>query len=397
MRTNYPTGPEDTTPHQYHMTMEQHWKSLQQQTNEADQIALQQQDAMLLSEEPLPEYGQKLDEDSWDTGCHGFEYSSFFFVVFTLIMLAFFMYAGALFTRRQRNGGLLYGFDILYCIMFITAFIRLTPIVWNNVQQVWPESAPTTTQTECKIMAFTTIGTTNVIGFILVCLVMYAWIGARSSKWSHADIDRALRRHLGWFVLFVFALEGATGMAPAIYTDIGQPGTGMQCSTTLLDGTRNDDYLVYITLMALVIPYVIPFILVIYPLVDTWRNSSKIEDDVHRSGVRTIVGVTSAFIACYSPATLLSLLLYPLMIKGHNLPWSSVCGIENFCHFVQDSFYVAIPIIIILNDPELGKNFPGKVTLTKIWAKVSCACTQRLQGRNLFNSRRLESSPDQQA
>ena len=39
-------------------------------------------------------------------------------------MLAFFLYAGALFTRRQRNGGLLYGFDILYCIMFITAFIR---------------------------------------------------------------------------------------------------------------------------------------------------------------------------------------------------------------------------------------------------------------------------------
>ena len=73
------------------------------------------------------------------------------------------------------------------------------------------------------------------------------------------------------------------------------------------------------------------------------------------------------------------------MIKGHNLPWSSVCGIENFCHFVQDSFYVAIPIIIILNDPELGQNFPGKVTLTKIWAKVSCACTQRLQSRNLFN------------
>ena len=53
--------------------------------------------------------------------------------------------------------------------------------------------------------------------------------------------------------------------------------------------------------MALVIPYVIPFILVIYPLVDTWRNCSKVEDDVHRSGIRTIVGVTSAFIACYSP------------------------------------------------------------------------------------------------
>ena len=45
---------------------------------------------------------------------------------------------------------------------------RLTPIVWNNVQQVWPQSAPITTQTECKIMAFTTIGTTNVIGMVLL-------------------------------------------------------------------------------------------------------------------------------------------------------------------------------------------------------------------------------------
>lgn len=64
-----------------------------------------------------------LDED-WDTGCHGFEYSSFFFVVLVLIVIAFCVYGALLFKRRQRNGGLLYGFDILYCTIFIVGLLR---------------------------------------------------------------------------------------------------------------------------------------------------------------------------------------------------------------------------------------------------------------------------------
>ena len=30
---------------------------------------------------------------------------------------------------------------------------------------------------------------------------------------------KALRHHLGWFILLIFALEGITGLAPAIYMD----------------------------------------------------------------------------------------------------------------------------------------------------------------------------------
>ena len=66
---------------------------------------------------------EALDED-WDTGCHGFEYSSLFFLVLALIVMTFGIYGVLLFKRRNRNGGLLYGFDILYCTIFIFSLLR---------------------------------------------------------------------------------------------------------------------------------------------------------------------------------------------------------------------------------------------------------------------------------
>ena len=50
--------------------------------------------------------------------------------------------------------------------------------------------------------------------------------------------------------------------------------------------------------------------------------------------------------------------------------WNGVCGVENFCHFIQDSFYVVVPFVLMLNDPELGRDFPGKSTASKLLDKM---------------------------
>merc|ERR1711894_342174 len=131
-------------------------------------------------------------------------------------------------------------------------------------------------------------------------------------------------------------------MSPAIYTDIGTE-QGQACYPSLLVEQKDDEYLAYITIMSFVLPYIIPFLVVVYPLVDSWRNLAAVEDDIYRSAVKTVVIVEVSFIVCYTPATIMSLVLYPFLLKGYNFDWNSVCGVENFCHFVQDSFYVVIP------------------------------------------------------
>ena len=59
-----------------------------------------------------------------------------------------------------------------------------------------------------------------------------------------------------------------------------------------------------------------------------------------------------------------------LSYRGYDFDWNTVCGIENFCHFIQDSYYVVIPFVILLNDPELGRDFPGKLTAQKVFKKI---------------------------
>ena len=207
-----------------------------------------------------------------------------------------------LFSRRIRN--------CIYLEQTLSS-CRLAPVIWNNIQLIKPNYYETS-QTACKMMAYTSIGTINVIGFLLIALALYAWIGVKSKAYSHSDIDRVLRRHLGWFVLFLFALEGVTGMAPAIYTDTG---TDQACYPSLLTDQKQDEYLAYITILSFVLPYIVPFLAIIYPLIDSWRSMAAVEDDIYRSAVKTVVIVEISFIACYAPGTILSLVLYPFLLK----------------------------------------------------------------------------------
>ena len=98
----------------------------------------------------------------------------------------------------------------------------------------------------------------HVVTFLIFCIVLYSWIGAglfpslpfcnKIEKINFGDLDgginniikklsvkhliemnflsiyflisiSGIRRHLGWFTLFIFSLEGVFGMAPAIYMD----------------------------------------------------------------------------------------------------------------------------------------------------------------------------------
>jgi len=303
--------------------------------------------------------------ESWDEGCHGFEYSSFFFVVISLVGLTFVMYPVILWNKRRS---FLYGFDILYILLFTAAAIKFCPTIWSNLNIVGHTVQPS--ESACKLMAYTTVGILSVIGFIILSLVMYAWAGTCSSTTSFNVLDSGLRRHLGWFLLFLFALEGGVGMTPAIYTEAGNSSTPFPCLISPSLTSRIDEYIAFHTIVSLVLPYIIPFLAMIYPLVSIHRNLLNIEDAMHRAAAKTIVIVASSFIATYAPLSIIALVMYPLLAKGYDLKWGSLCGVENFLFFLQDVWYIVIPFVVLLNDPELGHEFPGKITALKALEKA---------------------------
>ena len=186
---------------------------------------------------------------------------------------------------------------------------RFCPIIWMNLSLLGHQTYAS--QTACKLMNYTSVGMLNVVGFLLVCLVMYAWTGSRNGN-KFDQLDTRLRRHAGWLVLFLFALEGAAGIAPAIYSDVGSEGSG-QCMSTPTISLTLDEYLTFHTLTTLVFPYLVPFIVMIYPLVAIQRSLPHIDDQVHRSAAKTIFIVGLSFILTYAPLTFISLVFYPLM------------------------------------------------------------------------------------
>ena len=58
--------------------------------------------------------------------------------------------------------------------------------------------------------------------------------------------------------------------------------------------------------------------------------------------------------------------------RGATLHWGSICVIEGIFTFFQDIWFLYIPFVVMLRDPELGKNFPGKEIVTKFFVEKLC-------------------------
>ena len=77
-------------------------------------------------------------------------------------------------------------------------------------------------QTGCKLAMYTTVGMPHVVSVVVLLMTLYAM---RSLRKGSADAaDEFVRSKLAWLVLLLFALEGATGMVPAMFTDLGRDG-----------------------------------------------------------------------------------------------------------------------------------------------------------------------------
>merc|ERR1719510_1312181 len=106
----------------------------------------------------------------------------------------------------------------------------------------------------------------------------------------------------------------------------------------------------------------------IYPLVSLGSNLHSIheEDEVYKSAAKTALIVATSYAVTFTPLAIMQLVIFPAFLGGATLHWGSICVIEGFFTFFQDIWFLYIPFVVMLRDPELGKNFPGKEIVTKV-------------------------------
>ena len=166
-------------------------------------------------------------------------------------------------------------------------------------------------QSGCKLIAYTNFGMAHVISYLLLALVIYAYKGMKAADFAH--LDHGIKKNLGWIVCTLFALEGVFGMVPAIYMDVS--ADGVSCNSTQTLTMSVEAFVSAHMLFQSIFPYLLPFILMIYPMFQLIRNYKSISDVFERDIVRNIIIISTSYMAIYTPLALLAIIIFPTILQ----------------------------------------------------------------------------------
>ncbi len=161
--------------------------------------------------------------------------------------------------------------------------------------------------------------------------------------------------------MFLFAVEGISGMLPAIYTDTDFTGTRCDFSRSdSWDDSENDKgFLVAQILLSTLCPYLIPFATLAYPLVKLSGRFLDMTSDPIRFRTRNVLLLAWSHIFLSLPWALHALVMLP-MLQG----WSvgvdtvSVCIMDGLFRAFLETWFLLIPLTLILGDPSLVEMSP---------------------------------------
>jgi len=152
-------------------------------------------------------------------------------------------------------------------------------------------------------------------------------------------------------------------LVPAVYMDVTPDGRS--CNATQSPDFTATAFVAAHSMLQVVMPYLLPFALLIYPIVSLAQNLHTIQDEFYKSTAKTSVIVATSYVVTYTPLSIMQLVVFPAFLGGATLHWGSICVIEGIFTFFQDIWFLYIPFVVMLRDPELGKNFPGKEIVAK--------------------------------
>ena len=134
-------------------------------------------------------------------------------------------------------------------------------------------------------------------------------------------LDTKLRLNLGWIFCLIFGFEGVFGMVPAIYMDVAsttQDGSSSQaqCISTLTLSMSIEGYVATHLLLQSVLPFLLPFVLMLHPLIHLIRRlKADFCDNFQRQIVRNVVVLCSSYILINMPVALLTIIIFPTILQ----------------------------------------------------------------------------------
>lgn len=243
-----------------------------------------------------------------DDPCNNYEWSVMFLLMLILALTFITIESLAMFRRRKN---LLSGFDIGVIFLFSCTIIQFGPITSDILHNVGKDSHYT--QSGCKVFHYTTFGMRHVILAVIISLLTYAWIITRHN-FNQEQLDKRIRDNIAWLIIIAFVIEAIFGITVAVYVDVS-PIHATHCIWTPTMSLTKADIVSLEVLLRAVIPYLLPSILLPYPLMILYKSSQHIDGQRLQLQILIIIKIAMVYIFINLPYSITFLVQYSMMLS----------------------------------------------------------------------------------
>lgn len=273
------------------------------------------------------------------------------------MIVAIFLWVIAAVQVVLSRGSKLTGLDRLLCVLGVATIIQFGPMFSSALHA--GHGIYSYSQSSCKLMFYTEYGTRSLIACIIVSITAYSWVGLQQ---GFDSVDSKIRNNMGWIILTAFAIQGLFGMAPAVYLDV-DPWTSSHCIWAENVSTEHERNAMEMLLRPIV-PYIIPSLLLIYPLYRLITSLVNVEEPNRKATVKISIILAITYIAFNSLYAGILLVEQGLQLTSASfaeyLKWSNsynghvLCNLKWVFHLIHQGWFIAAPATTLLVDPALG-------------------------------------------
>eukprot|EP00092_Neocalanus_flemingeri_P031052 GFUD01033732.1.p1 GENE.GFUD01033732.1~~GFUD01033732.1.p1 ORF type:complete len:321 (+),score=59.67 GFUD01033732.1:139-1101(+) len=279
--------------------------------------------------------------------CNSYEWSIVFCLIMTLSIVAWIMAIIVIIHSRQSKGGNLSGLDKLSCLLALATLIQFGPILSHSLHA--GHNTFSYSQTGCKLMFYTDHGTRHVITALVCGLVAYAYYGLHHG--FESVNGRLGSLGMGWVLLGLAALQGLFGMVPAMYVDLAP--NELNCIWTISMKLTLGQVVSMDLILRSLSPYLVPCLLVIYPVMQLTKLLPGVEEKHKSATVRTILTITVSYFALNSPYAVNLIVEYALHLSSSPHSFAAVCNFKWFFFLVHQVWFIVAPLMLIKGDPTV--------------------------------------------
>jgi len=274
--------------------------------------------------------------------CNSFSWSILFVIV---MLLSIILWIGTVVQAIVSRGGKFSGLDRLLLFLFLGTLLQFGPMFASSLHV--GHNQYSYSQSSCKLMFYTEYGTRSLIAIVVLGIAGYAWMGLQR---GFESLDGKMRDNMGWLVVLAAALQGLFGIAPAVYLDYSWIYDA--CVFAIGVSSRGDQVAMELGLRTIV-PYIIPSLILIYPIFKLNQNINSVEEPNRKAIVKIALIICITYIAMNSLYALVLIVEYSLVSRQSQYDWQTLCNFKWVFYLLHQGWFMVTPIVVLTVDPAL--------------------------------------------